>query len=148
MVVYDLICKKSHRFEGWFPNFETYQEQVSKGLVSCPSCGATKVEKLPHACAIVSRRSDKEEAREPKIPRPQPTEPSEADVKEMLFRVHHYVQQNFEDVGPRFAEEARAIFVGEKEKKAIHGTATPKEREELDQDGVPYLIVPKPKTDS
>jgi hypothetical protein len=64
----------------------------------------------------------------------------------MLFRLRHYVQENFEDVGPRFAEEARAIFYGDKEKKSIHGTATGEEREQLDEEGVPYLILPKPKT--
>jgi hypothetical protein len=148
MVVYDLICKKSHRFEGWFPNFESYQEQVAKRLVSCPTCGTTKVEKLPHACAIVSRRGDKEQSKEPEQAErnPVPQTMTEAEAKEMLFRLRHYVQENFEDVGPRFAEEARAIFYGDKEKKSIHGTATGEEREQLDEEGVPYLILPKPKT--
>src|SRR5207244_7757301 len=52
MVVYDLICKKQHRFEAWFPNYEEYQKQADKKLISCPTCGSTRIEKLPHACAV------------------------------------------------------------------------------------------------
>ena len=52
MVVYDLLCGQNHKFEGWFPSFEGYQEQAKQGLVSCPTCGTTEVEKLPHACAV------------------------------------------------------------------------------------------------
>src|SRR5947199_10734599 len=51
MVVYDLICKKQHRFEAWFPNYEEYQKQADKKLISCPTCGSTGIEKLPHDCA-------------------------------------------------------------------------------------------------
>ena len=28
MVVYNLICKKNHQFEGWFPSFEDFQKQA------------------------------------------------------------------------------------------------------------------------
>lgn len=146
MVVYDLICKKNHRFEGWFPSFEGYQEQAEKGQISCPSCGTTEVEKVPHACAVLTK---KEKIREEE-PAQKGSAPSltEAQAKELLLRLHHYVQENFENVGPRFAEEARAIFQGQGEQRPIHGTATPEEREELDDEAIPYSILPKPNLDS
>ncbi|MBF8253561.1 MAG: DUF1178 family protein, partial [Deltaproteobacteria bacterium] len=37
MVIYNLLCKKKHSFEGWFPSFEDYQKQADKKLISCPS---------------------------------------------------------------------------------------------------------------
>ncbi|HEX9445988.1 MAG TPA: DUF1178 family protein [Candidatus Binatia bacterium] len=149
MVVYDLICAREHRFEGWFPSYEGYQEQAEKGQISCPSCGSTAVEKLPHACAV----HVKKEAAAPRAKKPPSTQQpapalSESQVRELLVRLNHYVSENFQDVGPRFAEEARAIFHGEKEDKPIHGTATTEECRELDEDGVPYGILPKPKMDS
>src|SRR5262245_20323720 len=52
MVVYNLICKKNHQFEGWFPSFEDFQKQAEKKLISCPTCGSKRVEKMPHACAV------------------------------------------------------------------------------------------------
>ena len=146
MVVYDLICKKRHRFEGWFPSFEGYREQAEKGQISCPSCGATEVEKMPHACAVLMK---KEKSRE-EAPRRKGSAPplTEARAKELLLRLHHYIQENFENVGPRFAEEARAILDSRTEERPIHGTATPEEREELDDEGIPYATLPKPTLDS
>ncbi len=149
MVAYDLICKKNHRFEGWFPSFEGYQEQAAKKLISCPTCGTTKVEKMPHACAVLSNRGDKEKKEAPAQTEKTPSvQLTPAEAKELFIRLNHYVRENFEDVGPRFAQEARAIFHGEREKKSIHGTSTPQEREELDEEGVPYAILPKPELDS
>ncbi len=145
MVVYDLICDAEHRFEGWFPSFEGFQEQADKGLIACPACGSTQVEKLPHACAVhVKKEAD---APRPEKPAPPPAL-SEADIKELLLRMHQHVQEHFENVGPRFAVEARAIYHGEKEPKPIYGSATSDERRELDEEGVPYGILPKPKLDS
>jgi len=144
MVVYDLICDKNHRFEGWFPNFEGYRQQAAQGLISCPSCGTSAVEKLPHACAV----HVKKEAAAPQKTNSTPPALAPAEVNELLLRLNQYVRENFENVGPRFAEEARAIFHGEAEERAIYGSTTPVERESLDEEGVPYSILPKPKLDS
>jgi hypothetical protein len=148
MVVYDLLCKKDHRFEGWFPSFEEFQRQAARGQISCPTCGSTKVEKIPHACAVLTR--NKEEHQEKRVPAPKTSSAplTESEVKELLIRLHDYVKENFEDVGPRFSEEARAISHGRSERRPIHGTSTPEEREELDEEGIPYAILPKPELDS
>ncbi|HWP59028.1 MAG TPA: DUF1178 family protein [Candidatus Acidoferrales bacterium] len=145
MVVYDLLCSNDHRFEGWFPSFDEYQRQLAEERISCPVCGSTKVEKLPHACAVISSRGEREPA-PPVKPHRRPL--TEAEARELLFRLHQHVVENFEDVGSRFAEEARAIFYGRVEPRPIHGTATAEEREDLDEEGIPYLLLPKPKLDS
>ncbi|MGH7798840.1 MAG: DUF1178 family protein [Candidatus Binatia bacterium] len=148
MVIYNLICKKTHSFEGWFPSFEDFQKQADKKLISCPTCGSTKVEKVPHACAVHVKKEQAAAAakKQPaKTPAPQP---SPAEFREMLLRVHHYVKQNFEDVGPRFAEEAKQIHKGAAEERPIHGTATAKETKELAEEGVPFIALPKPELDS
>lgn len=150
MVIYNLICKENHQFEGWFPNAEGFEQQVALKQVSCPVCGTTTVNKLPHACAIHTKKADKKEERKNRRQHTRaPSQPiSESDAKEIFLRLHHYVRENFEDVGQRFAEEAHRIFKGEAENKPIYGTATSAEREELDQDGVPYITLPKPELDS
>jgi hypothetical protein len=151
MVVYDLICKRNHRFEGWFPSFEGYQEQAARKLISCPTCGTTGVEKIPHACAVhVNKESKKEDVKkdQQRIEKDPSPPLSEAEAKELLIKLHHYVRENFEDVGPRFAEEARQIFRGKVESRPIHGTSTSEERQELDEEDIPYAIIPKPDLDS
>jgi hypothetical protein len=146
MVVYDLICNKKHRFEGWFPNFEEYQKQAAKGQICCPTCATTKVEKLPHACAVhTNKEAKKEQPQTERAPSPQVTE---GEMKEILLRLHHYVRENFEDVGPRFADEARQIHYDKAKARPIHGTSTSEEREQLDEEGIPYTILPKPQLDS
>ena len=146
MVIYNLLCKKKHSFEGWFPSFDEYQKQAEQKLICCPTCGTTKVEKVPHACAVHVKKE--QPAPPAKTPTQNPPPPSPAEFKEMLLKVHHYVKQNYEDVGPRFAEEARQIHQGKAEERPIYGTATVTEAAELADEGVPHVVLPKPDLDS
>jgi hypothetical protein len=148
MVVYDLICKKQHRFEAWFPSYEEYQKQANNKLISCPSCGSTKIDKLPHACAVHVKKEQSPAPPEKKPKKTPPAPPSPAEFQEMLIRVHHYIRENFEDVGSRFAAEARQIHYGKAQERPIHGTATSEERAELVEEGIPHAILPKPELDS
>jgi hypothetical protein len=148
MVVYDLRCGKQHRFEAWFPSYAEYQKQAEKRLISCPTCGSTKIEKLPHACAVHVKKEDHPAPLTRTHTTKTPAAPtSPAEFKEMLIRVHHYIKENFEDVGSRFAEEARQIHCGNAEERPIHGTATAEERAELVEEGIPHAILPKPELD-
>jgi len=147
MVIYNLRCAKKHQFEGWFPSFEDYQKQAEKKQISCPTCGTTRVEKLPHACAVHVKKE------QPTVEKNRPERTvskslTATEFKEMLIRVHHYVNENFEDVGTRFAEEARQIHQGKAEERPIHGTATPEERNDLTDEGIPFATLPKPELDS
>jgi hypothetical protein len=45
MIRYALACAKGHSFESWFPNSAAYDKQAKRGLVTCPVCGDSKVEK-------------------------------------------------------------------------------------------------------
>jgi hypothetical protein len=148
MVVYDLLCKKQHRFEAWFPSYEEYQKQADKRLIACPLCGSTKIEKLPHACAVHVKKDEPSAPPRNKTENAPPAPPSPAEFKEMLICLHHYVKEKFEDVGSRFAEEARQIHYGKADERPIYGTATPQERAELVEEGVPHAILPKPELDS
>src|SRR5262245_34529423 len=93
MVIYNLVSQKNPSFEGWFPSFEDFQKQAQKKLISCPTCGTTKVEKVPHACAVHVKKEQPAPAAPAKKPEPEvPAPPSPAEFKEMLIRVHHYVK--------------------------------------------------------
>jgi len=151
MVIYNLVCRKQHSFEGWFPSFEEFQKQAEKKLLSCPTCGSKKIEKVPHACAVHVKK-DEPAALQKTQPKPEASVPavnlSPAEFTEMLIRAHHYVKENFEDVGPRFADEARQIHNGKAKERPIHGTATIEEARELADEGVPVVALPKPELDS
>lgn len=45
MKVLDLQCSHSHVFEGWFGSEEDFQNQLTRGLLTCPMCGDASVSK-------------------------------------------------------------------------------------------------------
>src|SRR5689334_9449429 len=45
MIVFTLRCRDGHEFETWFRDGATYERQARRGLVTCPECGSTEVEK-------------------------------------------------------------------------------------------------------
>src|SRR5262245_6679198 len=60
MIRYALACDEGHAFESWFASSATYDRQVKRGLVSCPVCNSTKVEKAIMAPRVAGtkRRGD------------------------------------------------------------------------------------------
>jgi hypothetical protein len=139
MIVFDLICKDQHRFEGWFASGEDFSSQKSRGLLACPVCGGAHVEKLP--AAKIRKQA------EPAVPAPagaaQPGKGEQLDFS----RIIDYVLTHSEDVGKRFAEEARKIHNQETAQRSIRGVATRTEAQELHEDGIPVFSLPIPPQD-
>ncbi len=145
MITFDLSCENGHRFEGWFRNHEDCEEQFARGLVACPLCGATEVRRCPSAPAVhVARRTA------PAAPPPQPQPEGTPAVRpEAFFRaVARVLDENFEDVGARFADEARQIDRGAKEARNIRGTTTAAEEQALRDEVIEFFHVALPKYDA
>jgi len=132
MIVFDLRCEKAHVFEAWFPDSAAFERQRKKAQVSCPVCGATKVEKALMAPNIASAR-DKDAARETA---------EAAKVMQELVKLRRHVEAHAEYVGPKFADEARKIHYGETEKRGIYGEATKDEAKTLRDEGVEVSEIP------
>ena len=62
MIKYSLSCKKGHEFESWFSNSDAFDGQVRAGLVECPFCGSTKVEKALMAPSVSTSRKKEAQA--------------------------------------------------------------------------------------
>ena len=137
MIVFDLKCGGGHVFEGWFGSTADYESQRERGLVQCPLCGNREVEKAAMAPRLGARGNRSEEA--------VPSDP--AAVKAMMAKLaalQKKVLVGSEPVGDRFAEEARAIHLGEADARAIHGRATRAEADSLIDDGIPVSPLPFP----
>jgi hypothetical protein len=66
-----------------------------------------------------------------------------------LTNMRRFIEQNCDDVGEKFPEEARKIHYGETEQRNIHGDATAEEARELNDEGVEFGVIPwVPRTDS
>jgi hypothetical protein len=135
MIRYALACEAGHAFESWFRASDDFDTQSKRGLVACPQCGSTRVEKQIMAPAIRSTEPEK----------PQPValaDPRDAEMRQLLRAYRSFIESNAEHVGEKFAEEARKIHFGESDERAIYGEATPTEIRELREDGVEVAPVP------
>ena len=144
MIIFDLKCGSGgHVFEAWFGSSEDWESQKARGLVSCPLCGAGEVEKAVMAPNVAPKGN-----RMPAATRaPELFSGAPERVKAMLAAaaaIQRKMLENSESVGARFAEEARAIHLGEAEARAIHGHATRAEAESLIDEGVPVAPLPFP----
>jgi len=135
VIRFSLHCEKEHEFEGWFSSGADYDSQSERGLVSCPVCGSGKVSKALMAPAVA-------------VPRDAPTRPLAMDPekREMMRKLREMVQavkQNSEDVGDRFADEARKIHHGETEARGIIGKASSEDAKSLIEEGIDIAPLPE-----
>lgn len=129
MILFDLRCGDGHEFEAWFRDSAAYDAQAAAGEIGCPICGDHRVEKALMAPALASKTSkvDPEQA---------------AQAIKAWRKVQQHIEQNFDHVGKRFAEEARKIHHGEAEKRSIYGEATSTEAKELKDEGIQVGQIP------
>ena len=62
--------------------------------------------------------------------------------KNKLLQLRKYIENNFDYVGKDFSKKVREIYYDKKNNKAIYGTSTPKEREELAEEGINLFSIP------
>jgi|ERR1051325_8935490 hypothetical protein len=134
MIIFDLKCAPGgHVFEAWFGSTEDYEAQRERGLVSCPICGAQAVDKAPMAPRVGQGAGDSEMG----------AEAVKAALAGMAEAQKTLLEKS-EHVGDRFPDEARAIHLGEAQARAIHGSATPEQADELREEGIPVAPLPFP----
>lgn len=153
MIRFTLRCDEGHGFESWFRDNASWEEQVKAGLVTCPYCGSDRVEKAIMA-PNVARRDRAPAPASPADPAPAPAAaptpmaalpPEMKAMREMLRAFRRHVEATADNVGDRFAEEARLMHHGEIEHRPIYGQATPEEVSALKEEGVeahPLPILP------
>jgi len=163
MIVFTLRCRDGHEFETWFRDGATYERQARRGLVTCPECGSTEVEKAVMAPRLGrSTKSDptprenqhretqheaqpeagpEAPAAPPATATPDPA-PTPAEFRRALQVLRNYVETHCENVGKGFAEEARRIHKGEAKARGIYGDATPTEAKKLAEDGIEVAAIP------
>jgi len=139
MKVLNLQCGAGHGFEGWFASEDDFQSQLQRELLTCPMCGSAQVRKLPSAprLNLGATEPPAPQAAKPVTNRPQDLQAAWLQtVREMLERT--------EDVGERFAEEARRIHYGEAQERGIRGQATPDQTQALLEEGIEVMSLPVP----
>jgi hypothetical protein len=154
MKVLNLQCAHQHGFEGWFGSEDDFQSQLARGLVECPMCGSTEVAKMLSAPRL-NLSSARDEPRKQQDVVAASGDPMQVQKMEQIQQLQQmqaaflkavrHVMANTEDVGERFAEEARRIHYGESEERGIRGQASREETQALLEEGIGVLPLPIPK---
>lgn len=171
MKKFTLGCEQNHEFEGWFADAESIRQQISQGLLDCPYCGSTQLEKrlsaphlsTPKTKARIAAQQHNAPAADPAGAPPAATPPATAPssapasgqttlsppagdgaaaLRMAVRALQQKIKTEFTDVGDKFADEARKMHDGDTEQQNIYGTCTPDEQRELAEDGIEVLPLP------
>lgn len=145
MKVFDLGCTAGHGFEGWFASDDAYADQHKRGLLECPYCGSTDVTKRLSAPRLNLNRPGVPESTVGSVPPSPEAAATLAVLQDAWTKAVRHVLEHTEDVGARFAEEARRIHYGETPERGIRGQASAQERQALREEGIEVLPLPVPK---
>ncbi len=156
MIHYQLRCSADHGFDGWFRDSAAFDAQAERGLVECPACGDTCVNRALMAPRIAKSRPvlDGKTGEPAAVPAPETAVVGKDavlpdKVRAALQRLRAEVERNCDYVGQDFAEEARRIHHGEAESRGIYGESTPEQAEALADDGIDVARIPwLPRADS
>lgn len=154
MIKYALVCERAHEFESWFRDSAAYDTQARRGLIACPLCGSVKVAKAIMSPSVAGARKKQREidaeaaAPPPAAPAPPPAPVTLLDerhrrLRAMIREVRAEIMEKSDDVGRSFPEEARRIHEGEAPPRSIYGEASGEEIQELLEDGVKILPMPR-----
>lgn len=144
MIIYDLCCDRDHRFEAWFRNADEFDMQRQRGLLSCPQCDSQAIRRVPSAVAVSTGKAQPPAHASSTSPPASGTTPPPTGT-EMRALYRQFVQvlrDTSEDVGDRFADEARKIHYQEAPERAIRGKTTRDEYEALRDEGIEIVNLP------
>ena len=134
MIKYNLKCHKDHEFESWFSNSKEFEKLKKLKLLECIYCSSRNINKSIMA-PMVSSSKDKNHQ----------LEVLNKDFKykkDTLCQLRKFIEKNFDYVGKDFSKKIREIYYDKKSNKAIYGTTTSEEREELAEEGIDLLSIP------
>ena len=145
--VFNLACEHDHAFEGWFTSENDYDSQVERALLRCPVCDSQTIRKTlsaprlnlgavePAAPATPQAAQQGQQVQANMMPTPQ-------QMQALYLRMARELAANTEDVGERFAEEARRIHYREAPERGIRGVTSQDEARELLDEGIGILPLP------
>ena len=134
MIKYILKCHKDHEFESWFSDSNEFEKLNKKRLLECIYCPSKKISK-----SIMSPMISNSNNKDKKI---EITDKDYKNEKNKLLQLRKFIEKNFDFVGKDFSKKVREVYYDKKNKKAIYGTTTLEEREELAEEGIDLLSIP------
>ena len=135
MIKYNLKCHNDHEFESWFSNSKEFDKLNKKNLLDCIYCSSKKISKSIMSPMISNSKNKSDQQMDI-------TDNTVKNEKQNLLELRKFIEKNFDYVGKDFSKRVREVYYDKKNNKAIYGTATFKEREELAEEGIDLLSIP------
>ena len=135
MIKYNLKCHNEHEFESWFSNSKEFDKLNKKNLLDCIYCSSKKISKSIMSPMISNSKNKSDQQMDI-------TDNTVKNEKQNLLELRKFIEKNFDYVGKDFSKKVREVYYDKKNNKAIYGTATFKEREELAEEGIDLLSIP------
>ena len=135
MIKYNLKCHNEHEFESWFSNSKEFDKLNKKNLLECIYCSSRTIDKSIMS-PMVSNSINKQDE-QIKF-----TDKTTKHERQKLLELRKFIEKNFDYVGKDFSKKVREVYYDKKNKKAMYGTTTPKEREELSEEGIDLFSIP------
>ena len=162
MKVLNLRCTRLHCFEGWFGSEADFQNQLGRGMVTCPFCADSAIQKMPSAPRLnlggpAASHPGQSSARD--LAGPSSKDPASKDGSNpaaesgplsssgaaehpAFLAALRQVMARTENVGRQFADEARRMHYGETPTRNIRGQASLGEALELREEGIEVVALP------
>jgi hypothetical protein len=137
--VFNLRCAQQHTFEGWFGSAAEFESQQARRVISCPICGSSDVAKAPSAPYIGTGAVEPSTAAAVGQAAAMPTP---AQMQAVILKMAREIAASTEDVGARFAEEARRIHYNEAPERGIRGVTSKDEARALEDEGINVMPLP------
>ena len=134
MIKYILKCHNEHEFESWFSNSNEFDNLKKKKLLECILCSSKRIDKSIMAPMVSGTKENIYSIED--VGKNLQTE------KNKLLKLRRFIENNYEFVGEDFSRKVREIYYDKKSKQMIYGTTTPKEKQELEEEGIDLLSVP------
>ena len=134
MIKYILKCHNDHEFESWFSNSQEYEKLSQKNFLECIYCSSKKITKSIMAPMVSSSKNEEAQSETLKN--------NFQNEKNKLLKLRNYIENNFEFVEKDFSKRVREVYYDKKNKKAIYGSTTQEEKDELADEGIDLLTIP------
>uniref|UniRef100_UPI0035CB62F0 DUF1178 family protein n=1 Tax=uncultured Sphingomonas sp. TaxID=158754 RepID=UPI0035CB62F0 len=144
MIVFDLRCSHAHVFEAWFGSSAAFEDQRVRGLLACPLCGDGAIVKAVMAPNVGSKGNTRRDVVATPSAEAPPSPRAMKAALHALAKAQAAALEKSQWVGRAFADQARAMHVGETAATPIHGEATLAEAKALAEEGISVAALPLP----
>ena len=133
MIKYKLKCESCKKlFDSWFSSSSEYEKLKKKKYLNCHFCNSNDITKTLMAPNILNYNNKKEKKIRKKN-----------DIRKRILEFQNFIKKNFKNVGKDFAYKARSLhYSNEKKSKGIYGSATKKQINELQEEGIETHVFP------